>query len=182
MRKFNICDYNLNLKKMKKILLTGILAFAMISCSTVQSGTSKTIDIVGAGVIHKPVIADLNVNQEKVSKTVTFSNMESIEISKNNVVRELLKEKNADVLVEPTYESTTKNGVTELTVYGWTATYKNFRQIEEKDIKFLEVKPTFIQKAETSQSAVETKKIGGLGWIIGGAAVVIGAVLAATAL
>ena len=163
---------------MRNFLLIAFTAIMLSSCSTVQTRTSKTIDIVGSGVIHKPIIADLNVSQERVSKTVTFSNMESIETAKNNVVRELLKERKADVLVEPTFESSTTNRITELTVYGWPANYKNFRQIEESDIKFLEVKPHFIHKAETSHSAVETKKSNGIGWIIAGALVVVGAVLA----
>lgn len=167
---------------MRKFLFASFAGLLLYSCSTVQSGTSKTMDIVGTGVIHKPVIADLNVSQEKVSKTMTFTNMQSLEIAKNTVVRELLKEKNADVLVEPTFDSTTKNGSTELTVYGWTATYKNFRQVEEKDLKVLEVRPNFIQKAETAQPATEIKKGGSLGWIIGGAALVVAAVLAAGSL
>ncbi|MDG4950559.1 hypothetical protein NLM59_06460 [Weeksellaceae bacterium KMM 9724] len=143
---------------MRKILTTALVVFSLASCSTVKTGTSKTMDIVGAGVIHKPVIADLTVSQRKVSKTVTFTKMETLEAAKNNVVRELLKEHNADVLVEPTFESTTTAGKTELTVYGWTATYKNFRQMEESDIKFLEVRPSFIQKAEASQSVLSTFK------------------------
>ena len=167
---------------MKKILLLAFAVSSLISCSTVQSGTSKTMDIVGTGVIHKPVIADLNVSQEKVSRTMTFTNLQSLETAKNSVVRELLKEKDADVLVEPTFDSSTKNGTTELTVYGWAATYKNFRQVEEKDLKVLEVRPNFIQKAETTQPATELKKGGGIGWIIGGAALVVAAVLAAGSL
>jgi len=166
---------------MKKILLAFAVS-SLISCSTVQSGTSKTMDIVGTGVIHKPVIADLNVSQEKVSRTMTFTNLQSLETAKNSVVRELLKEQNADVLVEPTFDSTTKNGTTELTVYGWPATYKNFRQVEERDLKVLEIRPHFIQKAETTQPATEVKKMGGIGWIIGGAAVLVAAVLAAGAI
>lgn len=169
------------LKKQKqmRIIFTIIVAtFMLASCSTVQTGTSKTMDIIGPGVIHKPVIVDLDIRPDKVSKTVTFTNMESLETAKNNVVRELLKEKNADVLVEPTFESTTTRGATELTVYGWPANYKNFRQIEEKDIKLLEVKPNYLQKAEINHSAVETKKGGSIVWLLGGLAVV-GAVLAA---
>ena len=167
---------------MRKFLFASFASLLLYSCSTVQSGTSKTMDIVGPGVIHKPVIADMNVNQEKVSRTMTFTNLQSLEIAKNTVVRELLKEKSADVLVEPTFDSTTKNGTTEITVYGWTATYKNFRPVEEKDLKVLEVRQNYIQKAETTQPTNQLKKGGSLAWIIGGAAVVAAAVLAAGAL
>lgn len=166
---------------MKKFLLSTFVALSLISCSTIQSGTSKTIDIVGPGVLHKPVIADLTVSQNKVSKTVTLSNVQLLDNGKHAAVRELLKENNADVLVEPTYESTSRNGVTELTVYGWPAKYKNFREIEEKDIKFLEVKPHYLQKAESAQPATQEKK-STLGWILGGAALLIGAAVVATSL
>lgn len=161
---------------MKKVALF-LATLVLMSCSTTKSGTSKTIDIVGSGVIHKPVIADLEVNQSKVSKTVEFKNLESFENAKNEAVRELLKEKNADLLVEPTFDSQTKNGVTQLTVFGWTATYKNFRPLEEKDIKFLEVKPSLLQKADTYQpTVVQKKKNTGL-WIALASIVIGGAVI-----
>lgn len=139
-----------------------LISLSLMSCSTTKSGTAKTIDIVGAGVIHKPIVVDLEVNPTKISKTVELRNVLSLDNAKNEVVSELLKEKSADLLVEPTFESKTKNGKTELTVYGWTANYKNFRQVEEKDIKLLEISPS-LRKAETYQPVVEKKKGKGLG-------------------
>ena len=119
------------------------------------------MDVVGPGVIHKPVVVDLNVKSEKVEVTTTFNGIESLENAKNNVVRKLLKEQDADVLVEPTFETVTKNGKTELTVKGWPAnTYNNFRPIEEKDLKLLEVKPSYLQKSGyISASNSREKKI-----------------------
>lgn len=165
---------------MKKVVLSLAIAGALVSCATTKTGTAKTIDIVGSGVMYKPVIADLNIQQEKVSKTVTVSNIESLEVAKNQAVRELIKENKADLLVEPTYESSTQNNRTELTVYGWPATYKNFRQVEEKDLKFLEIKPSYLQKAETTQPAVQEKKGNGLLWGILGAAAIAGVAIAVT--
>jgi DNA/RNA endonuclease YhcR with UshA esterase domain len=161
---------------MKKVMFI-LISLSLISCSTTKSGTAKTMDIVGSGVIHKPVIVDLDVKQEKASKTVVLTNVLSLDNAKNEAVRELLKEKSADILVEPTFDSKTKNGKTELTVYGWTANYKNFRQVEEKDIKLLEISPS-LRKAETYQPVVEKKKGKGLGWAIGGAAILVGAIIA----
>jgi DNA/RNA endonuclease YhcR with UshA esterase domain len=161
---------------MKKAMFI-LISLSLISCSTTKSGTAKTMDIVGSGVIHKPVIVDLDVKQEKASKTVVLTNVLSLDNAKNEAVRELLKEKSADILVEPTFDSKTKNGKTELTVYGWTANYKNFRQVEEKDIKLLEISPS-LRKAETYQPVVEKKKGKGLGWAIGGAAILVGAIIA----
>lgn len=143
---------------MKKIILLFTLSIVFASCSVTRTGTAKSMDIVGPGVIHKPVVVDLNVSSEKSEVTSTFSGIESMDNAKNDVVRKLLKEKNADVLVEPTFETMTKNGKTELTVRGWPATYNNFRPIEEKDLKLLEVKPSYLQKADTYQPVLQEKK------------------------
>lgn len=164
---------------MKKIIIL-LCAIALTSCSTTKSGTSKTMDIVGSGVIYKPVVVDLDVKQEKTEKTLVLKDVQSLENAKNEVVRELLREKNADILVEPSFDSKTKNGKTELTVYGWTANYKNFRQAEEKDLKFLEVKPSFMQKADVYQPVTEKKKKH-IGLIILGS-VVLSGIIASSAL
>lgn len=141
-----------------KLFLLSLSATAVISCTSVKSGTAKSIDIVGSGVIHKPVIADLDVSQQKISKTIKLKSMESLEGAKNEIIRELLKENNADLLVEPKFESKTENGKTELTVNGWLAYYKNFRTLEEKDIKLLEVRPTVLNRVETAQPILTEKK------------------------
>lgn len=164
---------------MKKVMFI-LISLSLISCSTTKSSTSKTIDIVGAGVIHKPIVADLDVNPTKTSKTVELRNVLSLDNAKNEVVSELLKERNADLLVEPTFESKTKNGKTQLTVNGWTASYKNFRPIEEKDIKFLEVKPNLLQKANTYEPIIEKKKKNAGLWVALAAVVVGGIVLGGT--
>lgn len=143
---------------MKKIILLFTLGIVITSCSVTKSGTAKSMDIIGPGVLHKPIVVDLNVKSEKSEVTTTFSGIESIQNAKNEVVRKLLKDQNADVLVEPTFETLSKNGKTELTVRGWPATYNNFRPIEEKDLKLLEVKPSYLQKAETYQPIIQEKK------------------------
>jgi len=140
-----------------KIYTLALLSLTIFSCQTVKTGTAKTIDISGVGVIHKPVIADLDVQEQKITKTITLKSMESLEAAKNEIVRNLLNENNADLLVEPKFESKTKNGKTDLTVTGWLAFYKNFRTIEEKDIKLLEVRPAIINRVETNQSTILEK-------------------------
>lgn len=141
-----------------KFLLIVAFSMVFISCKTVKSGTSKSIDISGVGVIHKPVIADLEVAQEKSTKTIVIKNMESLNNAKNEIIRMLLIENNADLLVEPKFDSKTKNGKTELTVTGWLAFYKNFRTVEEKDLKLIEIKPAVIRQVETNQSAIFEEK------------------------
>lgn len=140
-----------------KIILLSLCSIAFVSCKTIKSGTAKSIDVSGIGVIHKPVIADLEVNQQKTTKTITLKNMESLENGKQQIIREILNENKADLLVEPKFDSVTKNGKTELTVTGWLAYYKNFRTLEEKDIKLLEVRPALIKTVETSQPSIFKK-------------------------
>lgn len=167
---------------MKKILLLLIIIVSATSCSTSRTGTSKSLDIVGPGVIHKPVIADLDVKQQKISVTMTFSNVESMANARNEVLRKALEEHNADVLIEPSFTSETTNRKTDLTVKGWPATYKNFRQIQEDDIKYLEIKPNYLQKAERKETMVEEKKKGGKAlWITLGALLLGGLVIAGVA-
>ena len=81
-----------------------------------------------------------------------------METVKNDVIRELLKNYNADVLVELTYDSETKGGTTVITVKGWPAKYKNFRNIEENDLPLFEVSPAYLQKATTTTPSVEKRK------------------------
>lgn len=84
--------------------------------------------------------------------------METIEAAKSEAIREILKENNADLFIEPKFETITTNGKTELTINGWLAYYKNFRTIEEKDIKLLEINPFGSNKTETNQTIIVSKK------------------------
>jgi outer membrane protein assembly factor BamE (lipoprotein component of BamABCDE complex) len=48
------------------LLLFVVLAFVSLeSCSVQKSVTAKSMDIYGSGVMHKPVIADLDVSSTK---------------------------------------------------------------------------------------------------------------------
>jgi hypothetical protein len=144
---------------MKTKLFFFLLVTASISsCTTLKSGTAKSKDIVGVGVIHKPVVADLEVNQQKTSKTmkITFSGV--TQGAESVIIRELLNENNADLLIEPKFESITKNGKTELTVTGWLAFYKNFRTIEEKDLKLIDINTVYAKENKTTDPILLIKK------------------------
>jgi hypothetical protein len=123
---------------MKKVIIL-CAALALASCSTTKTGTSKTLDIYGAGVLHLPVISDLDVASNKASHTMTLRKVENMKAARNLAVSELLKIENADVLVEPSFETETSGSKTILTVKGWPAKYKNFRTITQDDIKLLNV-------------------------------------------
>lgn len=45
------------------------------------------MDIVGSGVIHVPVIADLDVQPAKQQMTKSYTKVLSMETAKNNVIR-----------------------------------------------------------------------------------------------
>lgn len=123
-----------------------------------KTGTSKTLDIIGPGVIQMPLVADLNVRPAKVSHTKVFKSGTSTVNANSDVIRELLQRENADVLIEPTFETTSVVGKTEITVYGYPATYVNFRPIQESDIKLVEVAPKLLQKADNTVSAVSSNQ------------------------
>lgn len=140
-----------------KLFFLSLGLFTLTSCKIVKSGTAKSIDISGVGVVHKPVIADLEINQKKIRKTIVHKNVTSMANAQDNLIRETLSEHQADLLIEPKFESKTQNGKTELTVTGWLAYYKNFRPIEEKDLNLIEVRPAIIHGVEKTQSGLLEK-------------------------
>ncbi|SRR5690554_279725 len=149
--------FHFKFNTMKKVILTLFGGLFMMSCATTAtSGTSKTMDIIGPGVFHVPVVADLEVSSTKVSATEVFSMGTMLESAKRETVRKLLQAYGADVLVEPTFETVSKGKIT-ITVYGFPAKYKNFRSVKEDDLKFLELSPKYLQKAETQESLLIKK-------------------------
>ncbi|MEI7525438.1 MAG: hypothetical protein WCJ95_13955 [Mariniphaga sp.] len=138
------------------LFFTVLLAAILTSCSIVKTNTSKTMDIYGAGVIHKPVIVDLEVKEVRVTGTATLLKGVSLEPVKQEAVADALRRAGADVLVEPKFETKTSGGRTTATVTGFPATYKNFRSITLDDVELLRV--GVVQKAEVFESGKSTKK------------------------
>ena len=141
----------------KQIFFITVLALTILtSCSVVKTNTSKTLDIYGAGVLHKPVIVDLEVKEIRVTGMATLTKGVSLEPVKQEAVADALRKSGADVLVEPKFETKTSGGRTTATVTGFPATYKNFRSITLEDVKLLRVGVT--QKAAVSESGNLLKK------------------------
>jgi len=132
------------------LFLVIIVASLLTSCSGYKLQTTKTMDIKGAGIIYKPVLVDLNVNENKVTVMVNGEKRMPLEIVKQNAVAKALSKENADVLIEPVFEIETYRKRFNVTVTGWSATYKNFRAMEVSDSLML--KAGFQQKAEVSES------------------------------
>jgi hypothetical protein len=110
------------------------------------------MDIYGPGVMHYPVIADLDVKNTKVTESVNGPSKD-LEKLKVEAVNKAVKTAAADLLVEPVYEveGTGRNVV--VTVTGFPATYKNFRPAAETDLPMMEA--SLLHKAETAE-ATET--------------------------
>jgi hypothetical protein len=139
-----------------KLLLFVLTTFFISSCTVVKTYTTKTHEIYGSGVIQKPVIVDLEVNEFKVTGTATEKSGKGLYEIKNLAVANALKKAGADVLVEPQFETETKFGMTTATVTGFPATYKNFRPIQLEDVELLKV--GILQKANVYQPTEEKKR------------------------
>lgn len=138
---------------MKRILSAGLIIISIVvaSCSSLKSttNTAKTLNVYGAGVIQKPVIVELDVKQTKVTATVTGKLGSNTEALKAEAVSAAIRNSGADVLVEPTYNIVTNRGTTTVTVSGFPATYKNFRDIKMEDVPL--IKAGILQTARVAE-------------------------------
>ena len=134
-----------NTNHLFKISFVCIYLLLCSSCAIYKGNDTKTIKINGSGIIQKPVVVDLMVDDKKVTGHSTRSSNQNFDDAKNEAVSDALKSVNGDVLVEPTFSFETKNGKTEVTVNGWSAKYINFRSIKTDDLPLLQ--------AGTSQDA-----------------------------
>ncbi len=130
---------------MKKIFLLPAICSALLlsSCTTVYK-TADTADVKNH-VNTYPEVADLDV-QAKVTKTMTWSfrpfylGEPKKSTAKGNLISDVLKENNADVLLEPQFHfEKTQYGQRTLTVSGYPATYKNFRKATDADLNAIKV-------------------------------------------
>jgi hypothetical protein len=93
-----------------------------------------------------PTVADLVVSPQRVEVSTSwnwnpFAAKYPLEQRKHNLIGQLLKEKGADVLVEPTFVTSAKGifGRRTLQVSGYLAKLKDFRQASDDDIQALAV-------------------------------------------
>ncbi|MBC6491528.1 hypothetical protein BC349_10815 [Flavihumibacter stibioxidans] len=153
----------------------------LFSCSSLQkTSTAKTLDIVGAGVLHFPVVADLDVRETKVSGTKAGTISTSLDLMKMEAIAAALKSGNADVLIEPAYQIDTEGSRVTVTVTGWPANYKNFRKMTAADTTL--IRPTIMQKPVIVDPVPVKKKRKGAAILAGigaGALIATGAIIAA---
>lgn len=145
--------------KFNLLIIALIFVLTATSCSTaLKRNTAKSMDIYGSGVIQKPVIVDLDVEDKKVTGTATAASGSSESAVKQLAVANALKEAKADVLVEPKFEVDIQGGKITATVTGFPARYKNFRSIRQEDTELL--KAGIVQKAEVYQPSQEKQRKG----------------------
>lgn len=118
-----------------------ILGLNFTACTTVRKASSSTAAI-DAKVIQYPAVADLQV-KEKVEKTVTWPFRfieEPLSERKNNLVADILRSEGADVMFQMQSTYTKRPfGQRTLTVTGYPATFKDFRNATDEDIKAFDI-------------------------------------------
>lgn len=129
--------------KIRTLLFSAALLFGFASCTTIKQ-TASTVEI-DAQVSQYPTVADLEV-QKKVEATITWNfrpfhiGEPKMKYIKGNMIAEILKKANADVLLEPQIiYSRTSFGERQYTVSGYPATFKNFRKATSADLEALKV-------------------------------------------
>ncbi|MBX2978591.1 MAG: hypothetical protein KF905_04785 [Flavobacteriales bacterium] len=156
---------------MKAVLVLGAVVL-LASCSTTKRvETAKTMEIYGPGVIQNPVLAELDVKEQRVRGTATARGSATAEL-KNQALVNAIRTANADVLVAPVYEMETVKRHTTITVTGFPATYKNFRSATPADSSL--VSAGYMQLPQTAVANDPTTRKGGAGWAAAGIVTIVG--------
>ncbi len=128
----------MNSKQTIKLVLVVASATLLQSCTSLSKFSSaKTIDIATA-ISQKPTLADLDVRDKKVTATASFKKKEKgVEAAKIEAVAMALKTVNADILVEPQFETEITTYTITVTATGYPGFYKNFRNLKAEDVALL---------------------------------------------
>lgn len=138
------------------------LFILFLSACAVTDKTTRTMEIHGAGVIQKPVIADLDIQQKKVTGTASGLSKRQLEAIKQLALADALKQSGADVLIEPTFEVVQTAGKITVTVTGFPATYKNLHMAEITDAEVLKQSSENQHSRTSKPVAQKTLTIGGI--------------------
>lgn len=150
-------------QKISTLTLFVIILFS--SCKTTKSSTYDYdyLMITKQGVIQRPVLVDLEVDRTKQTITRTFRNT-TLEVAKQNIVKEFIKTAVCDVVVQPSWDTEAEAGMgkttVEITLTGFPAKYKNFRNYEPKDADILIGKHFLINSGLPVNTSTQTQKTG----------------------
>lgn len=129
------------MKILKSIALIGTLSLLMMSCS-VTNKTVRTAEI-SSNIRQYPCVADLDVKNVRVQKSCTWNwsfGEPTLNSMKETLIADLLKENGGDILLEPRFTFKKEFfGERVLTVEGFSARFKNFRNASVKDLEALEM-------------------------------------------
>lgn len=163
---------------MKNLLFLLVIPISICSCSTVQkTATIKTQRIQANEITHIPVVADLEVSETKV---IGIAEGKSSELTSTKLmaIKDALNKADADILVEPIFESENNGLTVKVKVTGWPASYKNFRSITNDDIALIQAgKGVNTNDRLISNQNGNSKKIGQALGITTGAALILSLIL-----
>jgi hypothetical protein len=135
-----------------------IINFVLLSsCQVFKTSTSKSIDIKLSGVIQKPTIVDLKVDEKKITASVT-SKISTLDILKQQAISEAIKSCKCDIIVEPAFESIRKGKETTTTVSGYPGYYTNFRPMVKEDTTYIKIANTMLDKSKVKETTISKKR------------------------
>lgn len=124
--------------------------FALTSCATVKSYSySEFRTTEPTQAVHAvPVVADLDVSPTRITyaerinidvASLSKAELQSIvDSQKETVLFNAIKQQKADIIVAPLVDiQTDQNGRLVITIVGYPATYKNFRNATQEDSWFI---------------------------------------------
>lgn len=133
-------------KKIFLLFISFLFFFSTITADEKQEISLPTVNI--ETVIKAVTMADLEIADKRITKSVNWKTQlfspTDLEQRKQNLIRKLCLETGADIIIDPQFEYEKKIfGGGKLTVSGYPAKYKNFRNMTDTEIEGLIVNPTF---------------------------------------
>lgn len=128
----------------KNIIALWVTTVAMATSCTTVTNTSSVAD-VQPEVVQRPTVADLDVDPKRVEGHQEWKwsffhrfTQPSLKLRKQNLVADMLRERDADVLVEPQETYTQKLfGKRTLYITGYPARLKNFHTATHEELRDL---------------------------------------------
>ena len=156
----------------KKTFLFALTTLLLCSCSSMQSvmyTETRSVELI-QHVQCMPVVADLQISETRItySEEVTFDFREAEEFKIKNYIEGIkpailaraIKQYDADLMVAPIIDVKNEStNVFVITITGYPASYKNFRNATKQDEWFMQ--PVAPNTAEQSSSAPNKFKLFG---------------------
>lgn len=119
-----------------------LICFSLASCALTSRTASVEVDYIGrdAFVLAKPLAVDIKIENRKIDGTATVQNKKykknravALQEAKKMAVIEAIKRGDADIIIQPIFETHSNNRTTTASVSGFAAKYKDFREITASD-------------------------------------------------